>query len=150
MRYSHFRWTALARQGLEIIDLFGRYLINSHRSSTTKSPPFVRPDSASKGLKGSGSDQNESEALDLSLICLLTFLSEMLSRGVWPYERSPWVWARIADRRLPLADRRALVSQFVTLPFCCSDSGFTARLQSVIKSEEDLLPDGQFHSVLEI
>ena len=74
----------------------------------------------------------------------------MLSRGVWPYERSPWVWARIADRRLPLADRRALVSQFVKLPFCCSDSGFTARLQSVIKSEEDLLPDGQFHSVLEI
>ena len=76
-------------------------------------------------------------------------------RGVWPYLKCPWIWARLTDPRINHAAKAKLAADIATLAQCCGDFGFTIRLQSVIKSESSggpaaLLPGGNLHSTVDM
>ena len=100
-------------------------------------------------MPGSGDDGDESEILDLAFMVLISTIVELLVRGVWPYMTTPWPWVRIADSRIGLSVRLELVKQLLALPKCCSDKGFTLRMQSVVDTPAQIVPDGPFHSVIE-
>ena len=81
----------------------------------------------------------------MMVLCMV----ELLVRGVWPYSSCPWIWARIGDPRIPLASRFALLNVLLKLKRCCSDSGFTERLQSINAGPEQFMPSEPYHMVID-
>lgn len=106
-----------------------------------------------QGLVGSGSNQDESAALDVAFYTAILCVVELMVRGVWPYLRCPWVWARLCDPRIDIATKTSLARKLVALRECCADHGFTQRLQSgVVKhgGPELLLPGGRWHGTVKM
>ena len=72
-------------------------------------------------------------------------------RGIWPYLQAPWAWAKVVDPRISVSEKTRLIQSLLSSAPCCTDFGFTLRLQSAADNKvEEFLPNGRFYTAIEL
>ena len=89
--------------------------------------------------------------MDLAIYCTIMCLVELMVRGIWPYLQAPWAWAKVVDPRISVSEKTRLIQSLLSSAPCCTDFGFTLRLQSAADNQvEEFLPNGRFYSAIEL